>query len=63
LISAKAISETHNALQFTRMSWDVMTRGYVTGRIAASISEQGIRTREFDVRSIQQGLLDLSTGV
>ena len=59
LISAKAISETHNALQFTRMSWDVMTRGYVTGRIAASISEQGIRPREFDVRSIQQGLLDL----
>lgn len=59
LISAKAISETHNALQFTRMSWDVMTRGYVTGRIAASIAEQGIRTREFDVRSIQQGLLDL----
>ena len=59
LISGKAISETHNALQFTRMSWDVMTRGYVTGRIAASISEQGICTREFDVRSIQQGLLDL----
>jgi hypothetical protein len=59
LISGKAISETHNALQFTRMSWDVMTRGYVTGRIAASISEKGIRTREFDVRSIQQGLLDL----
>jgi hypothetical protein len=59
LISGKAISETHNALQFTRMSFDVMTRGYVTGRIAASISEKGIQTREFDVRSIQQGLLDL----
>jgi hypothetical protein len=59
LISGKAISQTHNALQFTRMSFDVMTLGYVTGRIAAFISKEGIQTRQFDVQSIEQGLFDL----
>jgi hypothetical protein len=59
LISAKAISQTHNALQFTRMSFDVMTLGYVTGRIAASISREGISTRQFDVKSLEQDLFDL----
>lgn len=31
LASAKAISQTHNALQFTRMSFDIMTLGYDVG--------------------------------
>lgn len=56
LISAKAISQTHNALQFTRMSFDIMTLGYVTGRIAASVVKQGIKPREFDVATLQDEL-------
>jgi len=56
LISAKAISQTHNALQFTRMSFDIMTLGYVTGRIAASVAKQGIKPREFDVSTLQNEL-------
>lgn len=56
LISAKAISQTHNALQFTRMSFDIMTLGYVTGRIAASVVRQGIKPREFDVATLQEEL-------
>jgi hypothetical protein len=58
-MSAKAISQTHNAQQFTRMSFDIMTLGYVTGKIGAAISRQGIETRAFDVRSIQNELYDL----
>ncbi len=56
LISAKAISQTHNALQFTRMSFDIMTLGYVTGRIAASVVKQGIAPRDFDVSTLQDEL-------
>jgi hypothetical protein len=56
LISAKAISQTHNALQFTRMSFDIMTLGYVTGRIAASVAKQGILPRDFDVSTLRDDL-------
>ena len=62
LISGKAISQTHNAMQFTRMSFDIMTLGYVTGWIAAAIVKTGCETREFDVRTLHgilrsQGIL------
>ena len=59
LISAKAISQTHNALQFTRMSFDIMTLGYVTGRIAAMCVRTGIAPRQFDVSSLQGDLREL----
>ena len=59
LVSAKAISQTHNALQFTRMSADIMTLGYMTGRIAAHLSQKGIDTRDFDVSSFRQTLVQL----
>ena len=59
LISGKAISQTHNALQFTRMSFDIMTLGYVTGRIAATVARERIGVRDFDAKSIQQDMIDL----
>ena len=59
LISAKAISQSHNAMQFTRMSFDIMTLGYVTGKIAASIVRQSIRTRDFNVRTLYPELTSL----
>jgi hypothetical protein len=59
LVSAKAISQTHNALQFTRASFDIMTLGHVTGRIAALVAKQGIRPREVDLSDLQSELRDL----
>ncbi len=60
LVSAKAISQTHNALQFTRMSIDIMTLGYVTGCIGASLCRRKIAPRDFDVTSLGQTLSDLN---
>ena len=59
LISAKAISQTHNALQFTRMSFDIMTLGYVTGRIAAMCVRAGTEPQQFDVSTLQAELRGL----
>ena len=59
LISAKAISQTHNALQFTRMSFDIMTLGYVTGRIAAMCVRSGVEPRQFDASALQGDLREL----
>ena len=56
LFSGKAISESYKALQFTRMSADVTTLGYVTGLIASEILKQGVRPRDFSVRQIQKEL-------
>lgn len=38
LISGRGISQTHNALQFTRMTADIIVLGYLTGQIAADLS-------------------------
>ncbi len=54
LMSAKAISQSHNAIQFTRMSADIMTLGYITGRIASDIVAEKISTRRYDPRNNQQ---------
>jgi len=59
LVSAKAISQTHNALQFTRMSFDVMTLGYVTGWIAALACQAKQDPHEFKAESIQTALSEL----
>lgn len=56
LISAKAISQTHNTMQFTRMSFDIMTLGYVTGRIAARVAEQRRPTRDLNLAPLQKEL-------
>jgi ribulose 1,5-bisphosphate synthetase/thiazole synthase len=60
LVSAKAISQTHNALQFTRMSMDIMTLGYVTGCIGAGLCRGKIAPRDFDVGSLRQTLSELN---
>ena len=54
LLSGRGISQTHNALQFTRMSADVYLLGYSTGIIAASIISQQIRPRDFSVSQLQK---------
>ena len=45
LLSGRGISQTNNAMQFTRMSGDVCTLGYITGQIASDISSKAIETR------------------
>lgn len=54
LVSGKAISQTHNALQFTRMSSDVTLLGYVTGQIAAHLVIENIRPKDFNVSKLQK---------
>lgn len=52
LFSGRGISQTHNALQFTRMSADVALLGYATGQIAAGIIKSKVQPREFSVSAL-----------
>lgn len=54
LISGRGFSQTHNALQFTRMSADLLVLGYMTGQIAADLSFKNIRPRDYDVSGLQK---------
>ncbi|MDR2040100.1 MAG: FAD-dependent oxidoreductase [Bacteroidales bacterium] len=57
LFSARGISVTHNAMQYTRMSADVWVLGYLTGQIAAELVKRKKRARTFDISSLQKGWL------
>ncbi len=59
LLSGKAISQTHNALQFTRMSADVTMLGYVTGQIAAFSVIEKTEPKDFDVSQLQNEWFEL----
>ncbi|ODS82508.1 MAG: hypothetical protein ABS46_08770, partial [Cytophagaceae bacterium SCN 52-12] len=54
LISGRGFSQTHNALQFTRMTADLIVLGYLTGQIGADIAWKGAKAREYDVTAIQK---------
>jgi len=54
LISGRGISQTHNALQFTRMTADLIVLGYLTGQIAADQAWKGIRARDYNVSELQK---------
>lgn len=54
LLSGRGISQTNNAMQFTRMSGDVTTLGYITGQIASEISSKDIKARDYDVSQLQK---------
>jgi len=54
LISGRAISQTQNALQFTRMSGDILVLGYFTGQVAAVIAIKDIRTTDFNISPLQK---------
>ena len=66
LISGRAISQSQNVLQFTRMSGDLLVLGYFTGQIGASIAKQNVDPKDFSISSLQkewlsQGYLDGET--
>ncbi len=54
LISGRGISQTHNALQFTRMTADIIVLGYLTGQIAAHLAWNNLQPRSFDISSLQK---------
>ncbi len=54
LVTGKAFSQTHNAMQFTRMSGDLSILGYHTGQIAADISAKNISVDKYDVSGLQR---------
>lgn len=54
LISGRGISQTHNALQFTRMTADIIVLGYLTGQIAAELSLKNRQPRGYDISSLQK---------
>ncbi|MFW5944984.1 MAG: FAD-dependent oxidoreductase [Bacteroidota bacterium] len=54
LLSAKNISQTHNAMQFTRMCPDLMVLGYLTGQIASEIAQNKIQPRDYDISRLQR---------
>ncbi len=54
LISGRGFSQSQNALQFTRMTADLIVLGYLTGQIAADLAWKGTRPRDYDVAPIQK---------
>jgi len=60
LYSAKAISETWSAIQYTRMAPDVTILGYLTGLLATEILRQDVKPRAFSVSAIQKEFIGKS---
>lgn len=54
LLSGRGISQTHNALQFTRMSADLAVLGYLTGQVAADQAWNGIQPKDYNITGIQK---------
>lgn len=54
LISGRGISQTHNALQFTRMSADLAVLGYLTGQVAADQAWNKIQPKDYDISALQK---------
>jgi hypothetical protein len=54
LISGRGFGQSRNALQFTRMTADLLVLGYMTGQIAADVAWKKIRPRDYDVTAIQK---------
>jgi hypothetical protein len=59
LMTGRCYGQTHNALQFTRMSADLLVLGYQTGQIAAELIWKGVQPRNYDVRELQKGWTSL----
>jgi len=54
LLTGKGISQTHLAMQFTRMSPDILVLGCMTGLVAANIVRKGIQPRDYEISEIQK---------
>lgn len=54
LLSGRGYSQTHNALQFTRMTADLIVLGYLTGQIAADLAWTKTEPRRYDLSRLQK---------
>ncbi|REA64402.1 hypothetical protein DSL64_02290 [Dyadobacter luteus] len=54
LISGRGFGQSRNALQFTRMTADLLVLGYFTGQIAADLAWKKIRPRDYDITPLQK---------
>lgn len=54
LMAGRGFSQTQNALQFTRMTADLLVLGYLTGQIAADIAWKKTQPRQYNVSELQQ---------
>lgn len=54
LLSGRGFSQTQDAYQFTRMTADLIVLGYLTGQIAATLSFNGTKAKDFDIAPLQQ---------
>lgn len=59
LIAGRGISQTHNAMQFTRMTADILVLGFLTGQIAADLAWNNTKPRDFDVSNLQREWAEL----
>ncbi|MHA4740380.1 FAD-dependent oxidoreductase [Dyadobacter sp. MSC1_007] len=53
LMSGRGFGQSRNALQFTRMTADLLVLGYLTGQIAADIAWKKVRPRDYNVSALQ----------
>jgi ribulose 1,5-bisphosphate synthetase/thiazole synthase len=54
MVVGKAFSQTHNVLQFTRMSADLTVLGYLAGQIAAKSAVGNDHLRNFQIKELQK---------
>ncbi len=59
LVSGKAFSQTHDALQFTRMAADISVLGHLTGQVAAHLAIENIEPRSFNIAELQKEWFDM----
>ncbi|WP_138475764.1 FAD-dependent oxidoreductase [Dyadobacter bucti] len=60
LISGRGFGQSRNALQFTRMTADLLVLGYLTGQIAADIAWKKVRPRDYNVSTLQKEWVSLN---
>ena len=53
MVLGKAFSQTHNALQFTRMSADLSVLGYLAGQVSAKAAIGQSRLKDFQLKDLQ----------
>ncbi len=54
LLAGRGFSQTQNALQFTRMTADLLVLGYLTGQIAADVAWKKVQPRQCNISELQQ---------
>jgi hypothetical protein len=59
LVAGLGISMERDATAMVRMQYDLQNQGYAAGVAAAMVANQGISTRDLDVRELQQHLVEL----